>query len=93
MLRIIMTFVEQRLGSLITVTPIGILCPTVSRVLEIWSNFCCGSGFLPYVHGRRGGCEAWPRGEGEEQGVHSNMPLRSIEKLRKLRAKQLQNRR
>jgi len=34
MLRIIMAFVEQRLGSLITVTPIGMLSSTVSRLWE-----------------------------------------------------------
>jgi hypothetical protein len=53
MLRIIMTFAEQRLGSLITVTPIGMLCSTVNRVLEICSNFCCGSGFLPCARSSR----------------------------------------
>lgn len=47
MLRIIMTFAEQRLGSLITVTPIGMLCSTVNRVLEICSNFLLWQRFPP----------------------------------------------
>ena len=47
MLRIIMTFAEQRLGSLITVTPIGMLCSTVNRVLEICSKFLLWQRFPP----------------------------------------------
>jgi hypothetical protein len=47
MLRIIMALVEQRLGSLITVSPIGILFPTVSRVLEIWSELLLWQRFSP----------------------------------------------
>jgi len=54
------------------------------KQLLLWQRF------LPWAHGRRGGCKAWPRGEGEEQGVHGNMPLPSIEEPDGLKAKQLQ---